>query len=104
MVVARSQAGKSYGVVLIPEGLIEQVHDMQALFAGGRGWAGDGWVHSGLGEELHAACALCCACPLWRAALQMEGCVTLHVICGFRWREEARCPAQALRWHGAPGP
>jgi hypothetical protein len=34
MVVARVEAGRNYGVVLIPEGLIEQVHDVSALISG----------------------------------------------------------------------
>lgn len=34
MVVKRHEAGKSYGVILIPEGLIEQVYDMKALIEG----------------------------------------------------------------------
>lgn len=34
MVEARVEAGKNYGVILIPEGLIEQVHDVSALISG----------------------------------------------------------------------
>ncbi|GAB4813047.1 hypothetical protein N2152v2_000093 [Parachlorella kessleri] len=33
MVVARVEAGRNYGVVLVPEGLIEQVHDVSALIS-----------------------------------------------------------------------
>ena len=40
MVEARCEAGKNYGVVLIPEGLIEQVHDVSALISGAEGESG----------------------------------------------------------------
>ncbi len=39
MVQARVEAGKNYGVILIPEGLIEQVQDVRALISGEAAWA-----------------------------------------------------------------
>ena len=32
------EGGKNYGVILIPEGLIEQVHDVKELIGGARGY------------------------------------------------------------------
>ncbi len=43
MVQARVEMGKNYGVVLIPEGLIEQVHDVSALISGERSMLCVGW-------------------------------------------------------------
>ena len=37
MVAQRAELGKNFGVVLVPEGLVEFMHDVSALIAGGRG-------------------------------------------------------------------
>jgi 6-phosphofructokinase len=34
MIVQRAEMGKNYGVVLIPEGLVEYMHDVSTMIAG----------------------------------------------------------------------
>ena len=41
MIAHRAEQGKNYGVVLIPEGLVEYMHDVSTLIAGKwTGWGG----------------------------------------------------------------
>ena len=48
VVCARADQGRNYGVILIPEGLVEHAYDLAELIRGERGveWGG-GWGWSG---------------------------------------------------------
>ena len=71
MIAQRAELGKNFGVVLIPEGLVEFMHDVSTLIAG----EGSSRAGAHAGQPRHACALLCCPAGRPDAAVGQRCCV-----------------------------